>query len=177
MGSFDHLLQDRTPDKTDKTDKTPEHQENKEGFGGSVSFVSDPGDIAERAAIIRFDAGVPEEWAVGYGSLQGWMPQSLLDGGYTPERWQRVIDDGGKFLDQWGAQAAALGWNAADVFGVHPDAPTTRIDAMGLVFLIDGRTVQAITAQSARLVNERGGALTYYRRTSSQKGMPVWSIL
>lgn len=177
MGSFDHLLRDRPPDKTDKTDKTPEPEENKEGFGGSVSFVSDAEDIAERAAIVQFDAGVPEEWAVGYASLLNWMPEGLRKGGYTAQRWQRVIDDGGKFLDQWGTQAAALGWDATDVFGVDPDAPAARIDAMGLVFLINGRTVQAITALSARLVNERGGALTYYRRTSSQKGMPVWAIL
>jgi hypothetical protein len=31
-----------------------------------------------------------------------------------------LIDDGGKFLDRWGVEAARLGWSALDVFGAHP---------------------------------------------------------
>jgi hypothetical protein len=36
-----------------------------------------------------------------------------------PHRWQQAVDDGGRFLAQWGEQAVALGWTARDLFGLH----------------------------------------------------------
>ena len=44
----------------------------------------------------------------------------------TQRRWQQVLDDAGRFLDRWGNQAHELGWNAADLFGVHPQALDAR---------------------------------------------------
>jgi len=35
-------------------------------------------------------------------------------------RWQQVITDGAVFLLKWGAQAEALGWSDADLFGLPP---------------------------------------------------------
>ncbi len=32
-------------------------------------------------------------------------------------RWRQLIDDGGRFLDTWGSQAAEFGWRVEDVFG------------------------------------------------------------
>ena len=149
MGSYDHLLPFA------KTAKNPEEEpENtpnglpEERFG---SFGSGADDITERIAIIQHDTGVPEEWAIGFASLLHWMPDTLFADGFTRDQWQQLIDDGGKFLDQWGRQAAALGWTAADVFGADPVAPNARVDAQGLVFLIQGRAVKAITAASLAL--------------------------
>jgi hypothetical protein len=34
--------------------------------------------------------------------------------------WQAAVEDGQQFLTQWGAQATALGWTAADIFGLPP---------------------------------------------------------
>src|SRR6516225_7917446 len=36
--------------------------------------------------------------------------------------WRQAIEDGRQFLARWGEQAAALGWTADDLFGLH-DAP------------------------------------------------------
>ncbi|MER2519501.1 MAG: hypothetical protein ABTQ34_02300 [Bdellovibrionales bacterium] len=76
----------------------------------------------ERAAIIQAN-GVPKLWAEGFAThctMQ--CPES-----YWPERWQQIVDDGGRFLDRWGRQATKLGWQALDVFGVNPSGPRTAL--------------------------------------------------
>jgi hypothetical protein len=36
------------------------------------------------------------------------------------DHWQQAVEDGRRFLAQWGAQADALGWTARDLFGLAP---------------------------------------------------------
>jgi hypothetical protein len=125
----------------------------------------------ERTAIIMAN-GVPEEWARGFAMLCT-MPRSSA---YAPYRWQQLVDDGGHFLDRWGRKAAALGWRAVDVFGVCPDAPENRYDSMGLVPLLQGRHVIAITADTARIDCGAGAHLTFYRQTMAAGVVAVWDL-
>jgi hypothetical protein len=78
------------------------------------------------------------------------------------DRWRQAVDDGGRFLATWGEQAAALGWGPADLFGLHPTVPLARYDAMGLVWLLRGRRVVALTDTGATIKTETG-AVTYRR--------------
>jgi hypothetical protein len=86
--------------------------------------------------------------------------------------WQHAVDDGRRFLVQWGEQAEELGWTADDLFGLHdpPERPASnyrrlsRYDATGLVWLLHGRPVVALTADSA-MIGAAGG-LTFYRRSA-----------
>jgi hypothetical protein len=87
-------------------------------------------------------------------------------------RWQQAIKDGRRFLATWGTQAEALGWTNADLFGLHqpPDKRhqsynrLSRYDATGLCWLLGGREVIAITADTASIKNPETGAITTYRR-------------
>jgi hypothetical protein len=47
-----------------------------------------------------------------------------------PGRWQQAVEDGKRFLAQWGEQAAALGWTTQDLFGLHT-VPDARRQATG----------------------------------------------
>ena len=84
-------------------------------------------------------------------------------------RWQRAIDDGRAFLAQWGEQAQALGWTARDLFGLHevPGNPhpsysrLSRYDATGLLWLLQGQPVVAITSTTAAIKTHTGNVLTY----------------
>jgi len=84
-------------------------------------------------------------------------------------RWQRAVEDGRRFLAQWGEQAAALGWTARDLFGLHtPPAdphPTydrlSRYDATGLLWLLEGRTVTALSSDTAVIRTATGANLKY----------------
>ncbi len=64
---------------------------------------------------------------------------------------------------EWAGQAHRLGWEVADLFGVHPTKPTVRFDCMGLVPLLRGRAVVALTDDSAAIKTASGGSLTFRR--------------
>jgi hypothetical protein len=123
----------------------------------------------ERAAIVEFDAGIPRAWAEGFARLDRRAP--LV--GFSETQWQQIVNDGGTFLDAWGAQAASLSWDAADLFGVHPDAPRNRYDQMGLVFLIGGGQITAVDERSATI--QRGQSKLTYTRCL-RAGVCVWEL-
>src|SRR5262249_43959468 len=108
---------------------------------------SSPGDdFEERAAIIEHGAGVPREWAEGAAMLDPNRPASDV----AAKRWWQFVDDVGRFLDDgWAQHAAALGWGPADLFGCHPRKPIARIDRQGLLWLLYGRRLLALTADTA----------------------------
>ena len=66
-------------------------------------------------------------------------------------RWRQACSDAGRFLRMWGEDAVALGWRTKDLFGLHPLAPLARYDAMGLVWVLMGRRVEALSANEAIL--------------------------
>src|SRR5262249_45300359 len=87
------------------------------------------------------------------------------------ERWQQAVDDGRRFLVRWGDQAHALGGTANDLFGLltvpaHPTPSFNRLsryDETGLIWLLDGRKVLALTAETAAIHNPSGSITTYRR--------------
>ena len=89
------------------------------------------------------------------------------------ERWRRAVEDGQQFLAVWGAQAQAFGWAARELFGLHPvpERPAanysrlSRLDCTGLIWLLRGRPVIALTAMEAVMRCHSGATLTYRRRT------------
>lgn len=131
-------------------------------------------DFEERAAIIEFDAGVPREWAEGYARLCT-IPR---DPDFTEERWLRLIDDSGRFLDRWAVQVAAMGWRTLEVFGVHPDKPDARTDLKGLVPFIDGREVVAVSADSVTVQTPSGAHQQIFRRSDLQSPgrVRIWEL-
>ena len=90
-------------------------------------------DPEERAAIIEEGARVPRAWAEGYAALCA-MPPPV---GVWPERWQRIIDATGAFLDRWAGEAIRCGWSDLTCSAATPVRTAARFDAMGLVLLLD----------------------------------------
>jgi hypothetical protein len=86
--------------------------------------------------------------------------------------WQHAVEDGRRFIVQWGEQADALGWTADDLFGLHdpPEQPDpryrrlSRLDATGLIWLLHGRPVVAFTTKTAVIRTASGGTVKFYRR-------------
>jgi hypothetical protein len=120
-----------------------------------------PNDLfEERAAIVEDGAGVRRSWAESFARLD--IAERPPD--FTEKAWRELIEDGGRFLDRWANEAARLGWTALDVFGVHPAAPSTTYDAIGLVPLIRGGDVVAIGSDRATIRTQGGTLVTYLRR-------------
>jgi len=102
--------------------------------------------------------------------LDGRCPDSI-----ETERWRRAVEDGRRFLATWGGRARALGWTARDLFGLH--RPTeqpqpsyrrlSRYDETGLIWLLQGREVIALTADTAAIRWPSGSTTTYPKPASS----------
>jgi hypothetical protein len=101
-----------------------------------------------------------------------------------PDWWQQAVEDGRRFLDRWGEQAAALGWMTPDLFGLAPmpekPAPNyrrlSRYDQTGLIWLLQGRPVAVLTDATASIKNP-SGAVTIYRRHNKPALGPVGDSL
>jgi hypothetical protein len=109
---------------------------------------------------IAVPAGVPAQWVQGVASLAE-MPCPAR---FPATKWPQVITDAAAFLERWAAQAAALGWPAWEVFGCHRHAPWRRIQGMGLVLLLQGDEIAALTATEAVIRTPTGAHQTYRRK-------------
>jgi hypothetical protein len=99
-------------------------------------------------------------WAAGVARLATMSPPR----GYPQHAWQQLIVDADQFLGRWGAQALALGWPAWELLGCCRHAPWGRIQGMGLVLLLHGREVAALTAAEAVIRTRTGTRQTYRRK-------------
>ena len=100
------------------------------------------------------------------------------------ERWEQAVEAAKRFLDKWGTQAEALGWTSADLFGLHqpPEQPhpsyrrLSRYDCTGLIWLLEGRPVVALTEATAAIEGTTGN-ITVYRKHNKPALGPVGDSL
>jgi hypothetical protein len=81
----------------------------------------------------------------------------------TPDRWEMLLHDAERFLDRWSSTAHAMDWTTLDLFGVHPTRPAVRLDVMGLLLLLQGGEVIALTAEVASIRRFSGAVLRFSR--------------
>ncbi len=114
---------------------------------------------------------LPASWIEGAAHLRAMdIPDC-----FSAERWRYIVDDADAFLKQWGVAAANLGWSAHDLFGVHPAAPAVRFDAMGLIPLLHGNPVIALTETTATLRGS-SGSIQRFSRIHKVRGICLWEI-
>jgi hypothetical protein len=134
---------------------------------GKTALLSE----AERAAIVEHEGKIPRAWAEGFAQLDPARPP----GDVPPHRWQRFVDDVGLFLDGgFAEQAAALGWGPHDLFGCDRDRPFARIDLAGLLWLLKGDKLVALTADTATIETRAGPRLTYRRKPVEPGRVLAW---
>jgi hypothetical protein len=154
----------------------------------------------ERAAILEFDDGLSRAEAEAiahremataiYDNTQAEYEANLYASAlaalrakcpaYVPEsRWRQAIADATAFISEWRQRAHGLGWTRPDVFGLHPvpERPAanysrlSRLDSTGLIWLLRGRSVIALTATEAVMRCESGATLTYRRHDRLAPGL------
>jgi hypothetical protein len=115
-------------------------------------------------------------WIAGVARLAAMAPPRS----YPAHAWQQLITDAERFLGDWAQQAAALGWPGWELFGCHRRAPWGRIQGMGLVLLLHGDPLAALTASEA--VIRRGSGAHQTRRRKPVDPLPaaerclVWEL-
>jgi hypothetical protein len=107
---------------------------------------------------------VPNVFAEALAHLERRCPDYI-----EPEQWRQAVEDGRRFLAQWGSQAAALGWTTKELFGLHepPAKPhpsydrRARYDESGLLWLLNGLPVMMLTEATAAIETKTGTVITY----------------
>ena len=115
---------------------------------------SDPEPAARPGAtvvLLAVPPGVPEDWAQGVCDLLAMVRPAA----WPEAHWCQLREDAFAFLRDHGAEAARLGWDTLDIFGVDPKCPLARYDAMGLVVLLQGRRVVELHHDRAVIDNQR----------------------
>ena len=103
------------------------------------------------------DVGAPRAWAEALAQLDPTNPPRDV----PLHRWQRFKEDSGRFLDQgWASCAEALGWGQIDLFGCDCERPFARIDHAGLLWLLNGRKLVALTVETATMETLTGAYQT-----------------
>jgi len=128
---------------------------------------------AERAGVAEYDGGIPRDWAEGFARLD----PNHSPGDVPPRRWQQFVNDVGRFLDSpFCAVAAVLGWGPLDLFGCDRDRPFARIDQAGLLWLLNGDRLVALTENTATIERRTGARQTYRRRPSGSGRVLAWEM-
>jgi len=141
------------------------------GFSKSEGSGADQGDLAATAENVtranRQNCQNPPYWRT-LTVLEAVCPDLV-----QVDRWQQAVEDGRAFLAKWSAQAEALGWTSRDLFGLMPvpeDAKPSfqrlaRYDHTGLLWLLQGRPIVALTEATAAIQNATGH-ITVYRKNN-----------
>jgi hypothetical protein len=132
-------------------------------------------------------------------SENGWIPKPVEDTPFVRvfeilqsrcpdwvpvDLWQQCVEDGKRFLARWGGLAEVSGWTTRDLFGLAsvPDNPhpsyrrLSRYDETGLIWLLRGRAVLAIT-ESTAAIGSPTGTVTVYRRHNKPEVGPLGDSL
>ena len=166
---------------------TPTHRTHRKT--STPSRPVDPDAFEERAGIIEYDAGLPRQEAETLAAQeQGFVDASSLHR-ESVQRWATEIERLGKLTvvspegaealkrarefisDGWALQAARLGWDEIELFGICPRAPWQRLDRKGATF---GGAVRAVTAEAVAYV---GGLRRYRAQVNNDGGaVPIWEL-
>ena len=85
-----------------------------------------------------------------------------------PARWTALRENALAFCEKFGAEAHRLGWLAPELFAVHPDHGTPRVDYCGVLTVV---SEPAMGVEAQRILFER---LTgYQNKLGQQSGIPV----
>lgn len=114
----------------------------------------------------------PHPVVAGWRSaLENLSPHASPCRNLPPTKWAAIRESALTFCDQFGSEAHRLGWTAPELFAVHPEHGTIRVEACG-VLMINGETARGVEAN--RVVFERTSG--YRNGPGKVWGVPVWEF-
>ena len=78
---------------------------------------------------------------------------SVGNGGWSrapDDRWRLAVADAARFNAEWGDTAERFGWTEIDLFDLHETVPLSRIDRIGLLWLLRGQRVVLLMGSTAQ---------------------------
>lgn len=131
-----------------------------------------------RVASVAVASELPADWQRGLARLRvSHAPAEMAEA-----RWNELRRDAFAVAERWGVEAHRLGWNEVQLFGHDPNPIARRLDTAGLVTLLRGRSVIALDAESATILNA-GGDCHRFRRMPfpgaacpAIGSVPIWDL-
>lgn len=105
------------------------------------------------------------------GEIENLSPHASPCRYLPPAKWAAIRESALGFCDQFGNEAHRLGWTAPELFAVHPQHGTVRIDACGAL-MIGAEAARGVEAN--RVVFERTSG--YRNGPGKVWGVPVWEF-
>ena len=128
---------------------------------------------ARPAAVIDHNGRILHALLDGFARLDRDRPP----GDVPSKRWQRFVDDVALFLDSpFCPVAAALGWTLPDLCGCDSNRPFARIDQAGLLWLLNGAKVAALTENTATIKSRTGTPQTWRRKPNEPGRVLAWEL-
>jgi hypothetical protein len=166
------------PTSSPGTAKTVEHQCDKLGVPPSQSLGYETAGQHENPRTVLGTVAGQSPYSATVAAFESECPVAVETG-----RWRQAIADAAAFLATWGAQTQAFGWTARELFGLHPvpeqPAPSysrlSRYDETGLIWLLRGRPVVALTETEAAIQGVT--AVLIYRKLRKPALGPVGDSL
>jgi hypothetical protein len=94
-------------------------------------------------------------------TLQRKRPENI-----TEQKWQAIINQIQLWLNQDLTQLQKIindGWSIQDIFGCHKRCPERRTDRMGLLMLIQGKTIERVNMGAIALKTSSGVEQCFYK--------------
>jgi hypothetical protein len=141
-------------------------------FRSIASLKGEAGENCPPVCVTASVTDIPTDWAAGLRAIAEKRCPIAIE----PKRWLQLQEDANRFVDQWGRQAAALGWSGLDIFGCHPTRPADRYDAMGLVWMIVDAEVVAMGAELAQLRKASGTLQRVWKCAVDRRRTLPWNL-
>ena len=91
-----------------------------------------------------------------------------------PNAWQVLVLDAERALQLYARDAWDAGWQIHELFGCDPKPWLRSYDCLGLVILLDGRTVCDIDSAGATIRNRIGASNRYRRSFDRSRAALLW---
>ena len=105
---------------------------------------------------------IPESWKLALANtLDGSQPSKVNN-----DRWQAIINQIHLWINQDLTQLQKIindGWTIQDIFGCHKHCPEQRTDHMGLLMLIQGKTIERVNMGAIALKTSSGVEQCFYK--------------
>jgi hypothetical protein len=105
---------------------------------------------------------LPISWSNAINhTLKRKRPKNIME-----QKWQAIINQVQLWLNQDLAQLQKIindGWKIQDIFGCHKRCPEHRTDRMGLLLLIQGKTIEQVNMGAIRLKTSSGSEQCFYK--------------
>lgn len=116
---------------------------------------------------------LPEEWQHGLERLA----MKPLPAGFSEERWAMGVRWAHRIAREHGLLLFVGGWATEDLFGLHPEAPSSRYDAMGLAFTLrEPCRIVMLNRERAVIRNGSGAQSVFYAKQCSSESVPAWTL-